>query len=330
MSGRRGPMAQRPWGAESLPRRVESIVAGASPRTRPVLQEFARWLEVERGLTLGSIAVRIHSIKPFVEALARRGPLHAGLAGITALEIETRFVRLCRDRGSAWRRSFQAALRLFLGFAGLQGWSDAAMAHAVPSLRVCRLSTVPRALPEADVARLVASVEGETCCARDRAIVLLLVIYGVRRGQICALQLTDVDWRERTIKFHAQKRGKAIDHELMPAVAAALADYLRCERPGSIEPAVFLRKQPPYTELSPMAITELVAQRLRRCGVKGVPTGPHALRHAFATRLLGAGRSLKEIADLLGHRSLSSTSMYAKVDRARLIQVASEWPEVGR
>jgi integrase/recombinase XerD len=330
MSGRRQRMAAKPWGPESLRRRVERIVAGAAPRVRPVLREFAHWLEAERGLTLGSVAVRIHSVKSFAEALARRGSVLAGLATMTALEIETRFVRLCHDRGSAWRRSFQAALRLFLEFAGTEGWLGVALVRSVPSLRGCRLSTVPRALPDADVARLVASVQGRACCARDRAIVLMLVVYGVRRGQIGALQLADIDWRRRTIRFHAQKGGKVIVHELTPELAAAIADYVRGERPESTAPEVFLRKHAPYTRLSPMAITEVVAKRLQRLGVRGTPTGPHALRHAFATRLLRAGKSLKEIADLLGHRSLSSTSLYTKVDHARLVQVAGEWPEVRR
>lgn len=328
MSGRRQPMARRPWGPESLRRQIESIVAGATPRVRPVLQEFADWLEAERGLTLGSIAVRSHSVIPFVEALARRGSVLAGLETLTPLELETRFVRLCHDRGPAWRRSFQAALRLFLRFAGLRGWTDAALARAVPSLRAYRLSTVPRALPDGDVARLVASVEGPACSARDRAIVLLLVVYGVRRGQLCTLRLEDIDWRGRTITFHPQKGGKATKHELMPAIAAVIASYLRDERPESVEPAVFLRMLPPYTPLSPTAISQMVAQRLQHLGVDRRPTGPHALRHAFATRLLRVGTSLKEIADLLGHRSLSSTSLYAKVDYARLVQVAAEWPEV--
>jgi integrase len=292
-----------------------------------VLQEFAHWLETERGLTLSSVAVRIHSVTPFVEALARRGSVLAGLDTMTALEIETRFVRLCRDRGPAWRRSFQAALRRFLEFAGAEGWTDMALVRSVPSLRAYRLSTVPRALPDDDVARLVESVDGEACNARDRAIVLMLVVYGVRRGQIGALQLADVDWRERTIRFHAHKGGKAIVHALTPEVAAAIADYVRGERRESTCPELFLRKHPPYTRLSPMAITEVVAQRLQRLGVGGTPVGPHALRHAFATRLLRAGKPLKEIADLLGHRSLSSTSVYAKVDHARLVQVAGEWPE---
>jgi site-specific recombinase XerD len=65
---------------------------------------------------------------------------------------------------------------------------------------------------------------------------------------------------------------------------------------------------------------------MERCGLP--PRGPHALRHTFATRLLRTGQPIKAIADLLGHRSLSSIAIYAKVDVARLLEVAVEWPEV--
>lgn len=67
---------------------------------------------------------------------------------------------------------------------------------------------------------------------------------------------------------------------------------------------------------------------MRRVGVTSTPCGPHALRHAFATRLLQGGQPLKVIADLLGHRSLDAASIYAKVDHPRMLEIAAEWPEV--
>jgi site-specific recombinase XerD len=105
-----------------------------------------------------------------------------------------------------------------------------------------------------------------------------------------------------------------------------LARYLRDQRPASRRAHVFLRAVPPHLRLSPNSITTVVAQIMRRGGLSH--RGPHTLRHAFATRLLRHGHSLKVIADLLGHRSLEAVSVYAKVDYGRLREVASEWPEV--
>ena len=141
-----------------------------------------------------------------------------------------------------------------------------------------------------------------------------------------ALQLTDIDWPARTIVFAAHKGGKAVHHDLTETVAQALAEYLREERPRSDCAYVFLRQIRPYVRLGPGAITDLVRKRMKRCGLP--PRGPHALRHAFATRLLRAGEPIKVIADLLGHRSLDAVAIYAKVDYSRLIEVAIEWPEV--
>lgn len=154
----------------------------------------------------------------------------------------------------------------------------------------------------------------------------LLATYGVRRAQVSALHLTDIDWRERTIDFAAHKGGKAVRHILTQAVAEALACYLRHERPTSDCAYVFLRQHSPHLQLGPKAIYSLVRERMVRCGLP--PRGPHALRHAFATRLLRAGQPVKSIADLLGHRSLDAVAVYAKVDYARLLENAVDWPEV--
>lgn len=175
--------------------------------------------------------------------------------------------------------------------------------------------------------RLVRSVADARVSARDRAIVYLLASYGVRRGQVSGLRLEDIDWRVRTIAFRAHKGGKRVEHALTPAVAGALTQYLRDERPASNSAHMFLRARAPYLPLGPGAVTLVVRGRMLRLGLQGVPLGPHALRHAFATRLLRAGQPLKAIADLLGHRSLSATSVYAKVDHPRLLEVAIDWPE---
>ena len=155
---------------------------------------------------------------------------------------------------------------------------------------------------------LGSSWEGGRCPHRDRAVVYLLATYGVRRAQVSALQLTDIDWREKTIDFAAHKGGKAVRHILTQAVAEALACYLRHERPASDCAYIFLRQNSPHLQLGPLAISSLMRARMVRCGLP--PRGPHALRHAFATRLLRAGQPIKSIAtcSATGH-STPSPSM---------------------
>ena len=315
---------RRPWTPESERGYAEDAISKAAPTSRPTLRRFAQWLE-QRGLTLGSITVRVTSARSFVDRVSKEAPsAAAGFRKLTPEGIERFFVGYGKDHGKGARRSMRSAMRLFLRFTTERGWTTAGLVDAVPSMRSYRLSTVPRALGDQEVSQLLASLSGVN--ARDRAIVQLLVTYGVRQHQVSALKLQDIDWEERRLTFGAHKGGKAVTHVLTPLVAESLATYLRHERPAVASGAVFLRRLSPHLRMSPNCVTEVVRQLMVRAGLS--PHGPHALRHSFATRLLAAGQSVKAIADLLGHRSLASVDVYAKVDYARLLEVAQAWPEV--
>jgi len=315
---------RRPWTPEAERRYAEAAISSAAPTSRPTLRRFAQWLE-QRGLTLGSITVRVTSARSFVDWVSKGAQsAAAGFRKLTPEGIERFFVGYGKDHGKGARRSMRSAMRLFLQFTTELGWTTADLVDAVPSMRSYRLSTVPRALGDQEVSRLLASLAGVN--ARDRAIVHLLVTYGARRQQVSALKLQDIDWERRQLTFGAHKGGKAVTHVLTPLVAESLATYLRHERPDVASDAVFLCRLSPHLRVSPCCVTEAVRQLMVRAGLP--PRGPHALRHSFATRLLAAGQSVKAIADLLGHRSLASVGVYAKVDYARMLEVAQEWPEV--
>ncbi len=317
-----------PWSPESqqvyTDRKIERACAG----NQPVLRAFADWLAEVRGLCPGTITVRLGSACSFVDAVTAR----AGAIGVQALRsltpeaIEDFFVWYGKDHGMAVRRLMGSAIRLFLRFAAARGWVGQELVEAVPSLGTPRLSGLPRGLSDEELSTVLGSPWEGRCPCRDRAIVYLLATYGVRRGQVSGLQLGDIGWREGTIVFAAHKGGKAVCHALTEAVAESLADYLRNERPASDCDYVFLRHHRPHLRLNPAAITSMVSLRMTRCGLP--PRSPHAFRHAFATRLLRADQPVKAIADLLGHRSLAAVAVYAKVDHARLLEVAVEWPEV--
>jgi len=169
-----------------------------------------------------------------------------------------------KDHGKGARRSMRSAMRLVLRFTTELGWTTADLVDAVPSMRSYRLSTVPRALGDKEVAQLLASLAGVN--ARDRAIVHLLVTYGARRQQVAALKLQDIDWGERILTFGAHKGGKAVIHVLTPLVAESLATYLRHERPDVASDAVFLRRLSPHLRVSPSCVTEAVLAASREIG----------------------------------------------------------------
>jgi integrase/recombinase XerD len=319
---------KRPWSSESESVYTSRIIERASAGNRPMLRAFAGWLKT-RGLGPGSITVRVGSASSFVDAVTAAAGTTCARAfrSLTPTGVEEFFVRYVKDHGMAARRSMRSAMRLFLKFAASRSWVGWDLSDAVPSLLGYRLSNLPRGLGDAELAALLGLPwQKGKCARRDRAVVYLLATYGVRRQQVSALRLSDMDWQDRTIDFAAHKGGKAVHHILTQAVAESLADYLRNERPSSDCEYVFLRQLRPHSQLGPTAITSLVRARMALCGLP--LWGPHALRHAFATRLLRAGQTVKSIADLLGHRSLDAVAVYAKVDYARLLECAVDWPEV--
>jgi len=315
------------WTPESPHLYTRRRIERACPGNRPTLKEFADWLAEVRDLAPRTITLRLGSACTFVDAVTAGAGTTCVRAfqALTPHDVEDFFVRYGKAHGMGARRDMRAAMRLFLKFAASQGWAGGELIEAVPSLTSYRLSGLPRGLSDEELKTVLGSPwEGGRSPLRDRAILYLLATYGVRNGQVSALQLADVAWREGTIVFAAHKRGKPIHHTLTPAVEQSLAEYLRHERPTCDCDHIFVRHNRPYLRLAPGAISDVVGARMARCGV---PRSAHTFRHAFATRLLRAGQPAKAIADLLGHRSLDAVAVYAKVDHARLLEVAGEWPE---
>jgi site-specific recombinase XerD len=173
------------------------------------------------------------------------------------------------------------------------------------------------------VQRLLATTTGDSSVAiRDRAILLLLAVYGCRAGEVVHLCLEDLDWQEELIHFTRPKPSRRQTYPLVRTVGDALLRYLTEVRPHASCRAVFLRLNAPFRPLTPGALWQVVRHRLRALGVSLRHYGPHALRHACATHLLEQGFTLKQIGDHLGHRQPDTTRLYAKVDLNGLRQVA--------
>jgi site-specific recombinase XerD len=240
------------------------------------------------------------------------------------------FTQRAQGRRLTMRRQLQGVLRSFLRFCFQKGHLDRDLSAAVPCIRSYKLSGTPRGISEPDALKTMECIDRKTPTGRrDFAIIQALYYYGVRGGQVRALQLTDIHWRENRIRFPSSKGGKELVAPLMEQVGNSLLDYLRHGRPATSYPQVFLTAQPPIRPLkSPAVISEMVHQRLSQAGVNNPHKGSHIFRHAFAMRMLQRGQSLKAIADLLGHRNINTTFIYTKVDLEALRQAILEWPEV--
>lgn len=322
---------REPWRPDRGWEYAAGQVSRAPEGHRFALQAFLCWLRDVRGLGAGSVVLRLQSTRGFLAWLTSRQDPRQRLLGLTAHGVERFFVQYRQGHGPAAQRSLQAALRLFLRFSAMRGWCSSELIEAVPTLHAYCLSEVPRGLTDDQVAQAMRSVPTDTeAGARDLAILALLATYGIRRGQIAELRLSDIDWRTRLVLFRAHKGGKAVRHALTVPVAAVLGRYVERFRPGVSDDHVFLRAKGPRLPLSPTAVTVAVVTRLDRAGIDAALRSPHAFRHAFATRLLRTGRPLKDVADLLGHRHLGSASIYGKVDIVALGRIAAEWPKVLR
>jgi integrase len=150
---------------------------------------------------------------------------------------------------------------------------------------------------------------------------LLLAVYGLRSAEVRALCIDDIDWERETVCIRRSKQRKTQHYPLVHEVGAAIIRYLREVRPQCKRREVFLTQTQPYRTLTGAALGFRVRFRIRLIGTVLPSTGTHSLRHACATHLLAEGMSLKEIADHLGHASLDSTQVYAKVDLHTLREV---------
>jgi len=305
------------------------VVLTAHESHRSLLDDFRTWLARDRGLAPVTIHSSLSSGRRFLERTAGSGDPVTALQGLSAEHIETFFVSLAPANGVGTRRNWQTVMRRLLNFAARRGWLSSLVAKSIPTIRSYRLAHVVRGIEDDQIRQLLESVPDDSPTdLRARAILLMLAVYGVRGGQLRALKLEDVRWKDRLIRFGEHKGGKPILHELLPQVAGALARYIHEARPQGPHREIFLHMRPPHIPLSHGTLVSIVRHRVTRAGLVTRSKGPHMFRHAFATRLLRAGQPLKTIADLLGHRALGSATIYTKVDEPSLREVANEWPEV--
>ena len=293
-----------------------------------LLEEFLQYLKGERGLAQRTIDQHRRYLVPFLEDLGVDSDRQA-LAQLRPEQVQAGFAHGTEGRGKSPRRRLQGILRNFFRFAHQQGYLQRDLAQAVPPIRSYQLSPLPRGLSDEQAQKVLACIDRTTAVGRrDFALLQLLYTYGVRGGQIRALRLQDLRWREQQIHFPAHKGGKPVRVPLTEEAGEALLEYLRQGRPHTAYPEVFLTAKAPIHPLTNAStVSVLVASRLRQSGIQGSPQGSHAFRFAFATRMLSQGQSLKTIADLLGHRHLNSSFIYTKVDLARLRDLPLQWPE---
>ena len=189
-----------------------------------------------------------------------------------------------------------------------------------------KLASLPRALKPDEVERLLNSFTGDRRWPkRGYAIVRCALDMGLRAGEIAHLMIGDIDWRSRTVTLRGTKSLRQYILPLPMETGRALAEYLQHERPATNNSAVFVRHKGARDQpITSTAIQKVIKRACRRIGL--MHSSAHALRHTLACRLVENGSSLKEVADVLRHRSLNTTLIYAKLDTPKLSAVPLPWP----
>ena len=295
---------------------------------QPLLDGYLEWMRHYQHTADGTLQIRSHSLTQFLQWLGPEAT-PKGLSKLTAQRIEAFFLSYAQRMGRSARRSRQSALRTFWRFCLQQGYMKRALDRAIPTLRTYKLATVPRGLSDPQAQQVLQSINRNSHAGRrDYAILQLLYTYGVRGGQVRALRLEDIDWAQNQILFKASKQGKDSQLPLTAQVGKGLLDYLQNSRPPYPYPHVFLTCRAPYHPLPhSSSLSAIVERHIRAAGIELSSKGAYTFRHGFATRMLHQGHSLKAVADVLGHRHLSTTFIYTKVDFNALKQVALEWPQ---
>jgi site-specific recombinase XerD len=283
---------------------------------------YRAYLLGERGVVAGTVRYYQADARLFLVQWT-----DGDVTGMTTGDV-TRFVVaqcLVRSRGSA--KILVTVLRSLLRFLFVTGRIGVDLTAAVPSVAGWRDASLPRALEPGQVQVLLAGCDRRRAVGRrDYAILVVLVRLGLRAAEVAAMELTDIDWRVGEILI----RGKGNRDERLPLpvdVGESLVAYLRRGRPDTGSAKVFLRARAPHGGLSVGGVKQVVRDACGRAGL--APVGAHRLRHTVATNVLRAGASMPEVAQLLRHRHLASSVIYAKVDRAALRTVARPWPAAG-
>jgi integrase/recombinase XerD len=281
------------------------------------IAEFVDYMRQEKGLSPHTITYRNATVQDFLTGLERR---HHSLRDVSAREIDRWLIGKGYARVTVQTRA--STLRSFFHYAQQKGWCRAGLADTVKSARCYTGESLPLGPSWREVRQLLSSLKGDHSSAiRDRAIILLLAVYGLRAGEVVGLHLEDFDWEGELLRVKRPKQRKAQEYPLVRSVGDAVVRYLKKVRPDSERREVFLTCRAPYRPLHSGTLWPVVSRRLRGLGVELPHYGPHCLRHACATRLLNQGLSLKEIGDHLGHTNPETTLIYAKVDLAQLREV---------
>jgi integrase/recombinase XerD len=292
-----------------------------------VLRGYDEWMREIHGLCLSTRENRIAEALRFMKSL-RIEDCVTWSDDVSISDIDAYVASRTVSRRT--RQSLKSAtvdLRSFLRYLKISGWTRNDLSGKILIPKCYKLEDLPRELRAEHVDKVLEATRADHSAIgrRDYAILMLLATYGLRAGEIIGLRLEDIDWKNDILRVRRGKSGAYAELPLLPHPGNAILAYLRHGRPKTGARQVFVRTVAPYTGLA--ALTTQIRTRLAIVGATSPGRrGPHAFRHARAASLLRGGVTIKEIGDVLGHRSTETTAAYLKLAIDDLRTVALDIP----
>lgn len=293
---------------------------GLQAQIEHLLSRFAKHLDENRGLRPASITQ--------YKAVADRFLRHCFKDDLRTQRLSARDVLGFLSAVGNHVRYINTAIKTFLRFLFQAGLISKPLAEGLPAVRRNRKQRLPRALTPGQLEGVLEAFPIATPIERrDRAIVMLLARLGLRMREALDLRLEDVDWAAGDVLIRG--KGDYFDRMALPSdVAAVLTEYIEKDRPATRSACLFVDHKAPYETLTKGTnLHRRLRVMFKDAGID-VPTrtGSRVFRHTFATQLVSEGKSIAQVANMLRHRKLATTMIYARTDLKRLREVAPPWP----
>ena len=315
--------------------RRRNVVTTCAPRppetvSSALVKRYADFLRNEKGLAELSLKVYLPVAKDLLHYLEAEQSTRS-VRRLDASLLRAFLFERARARSSEGVRLLASSLRSFLRFLHVQDEIPKDLTAAIPTVRQWAQPDIPKKLTPAEVKRVLEAPDPDTATGRRNfAILLLLAKLGLRSSEILSIELGDLHWRTGEIVI----RGKGNQQDLLPLprdVGSAIASYLRRDRGARPTRRVFLRTIAPRVPLTgPASVGHIVRRSMTKAGVeRPKQIAAHLFRHTLASSMLQHGANLRDISEVLRHRTLVSTEIYAKIDLGGLEEVARPWPAQG-
>lgn len=289
-----------------------------------LLERYGNFLAEERSLSPAGTRQYQELAHRFLSAALGTGdPV---LGRLRTADVSSFVLTEARRSSVGYAKFKVTALRSFLRYLHIRGEIAGDLSGAVPAIAGWRLAGLPKGLDQDQTQRLLFAFDRRARAGRrGYAVVVLMLRLGLRAAEVASLRLDDCDWSRGELVIRG-KQGREDRLPIPQDVGEAIVPYLRFGRPRSALRGLFLSEHAPYRNMSRSMVTNLVRDAGDRCGISSL--GTHRLRHTAATQMLRNGTPLHEIGQVLRHRSVDTTAIYAKVDHGSLRLVCRPWPEV--